>query len=279
MSYKSLYLSRRLTGLCQMETNDARTARHMPKQDEMTENPPPGQDLRPAQPAFNVPTVVLLVIGVLVAIHVLFWALGESAQVWSLYALSFIPVRLGGGAPIPYPHGAQIWTFFSYALLHQDVYHLGSNSVWLLIFSTPVARRLGTWRYLLLLAGSAAAGAAAMLPLNYGQFLIIVGASASVSAALAAAIPVMFARGFRMGSSSTVDYEKLRVLSPLGLLRNPGALVFAAIFLAMTLLTGASMAMTGTAFLEERNIAWEAHLGGFIAGLILFYLLDKKRVP
>jgi membrane associated rhomboid family serine protease len=138
---------------------------------------------------------------------------------------------------------------------------------------------LGAWRYLLLLAGSAAAGAAAMLPLHYGKFLIIVGASASVSATLAAAIPVMFAQGFRMGSSHTVNYEKLRVLTPFELLRNPRALVFAAVFLAMTLLTGANMAMTGTAFLEERNIAWEAHLGGFVAGLVLFYLLDNKRVP
>lgn len=262
-----------------METNDARTARHMPKQDEMTENPPQGQVLAPAQPVLNVPAAVLLVIGVLITVHTLLWALGESAQVWSLYALSFIPVRLGGGDPIPYPQGAQIWTFFTYALLHQDVYHLGSNSIWLLIFSTPLARRVGTWRYFLLLALSAAAGAAAMLPLNYGRFLIIVGASASVSATLGAAIPVMFARGFRMGSSHTVHYQQLRVLSPLELLRNPGALAFAAVFLAMTLFTGASMAMTGTAFLEERNIAWEAHLGGFIAGLVLFYLLDKKRVP
>ncbi len=244
----------------------------------MPENLPKDEVLPPAQPAFNVPPVVLLVVGVLVAIHVLFWALGESAQVWSLYALSFIPVRLGGGEAIPYPHGAQIWTFFTYALLHQDVYHLGSNSIWLLIFSTPLARRLGAWRYLLLLAGSAAAGAAAMLPLHYGTFLIVIGASASVSATLAAAIPVMFAKGFRMGSSQQMNYEKLRVLSPAELLRNPGALIFAAVFLAMTLLTGASMAMTGTAFLDERNIAWEAHLGGFIAGLVLFYLLDKKQV-
>jgi membrane associated rhomboid family serine protease len=262
-----------------LETIDARTARNMPKQDEMTENPPRAEISPTAQPALNVPPVVLLVVAGLIAIHALFWALGESAQVWSLYALSFIPVRLGGGPPIPYPHGAQIWTFFTYALLHQDVYHLGSNSIWLLIFSTPLARRLGLWRYLLLLAGSAAVGAASMLVLNYGKFLIVIGASASVSAALGAAIPVMFAPGFRMGSSHTVDYERLRVLSPRALVRNPRAILFAVVFLAMTLLTGASMAMTGTAFLEERNIAWEAHLGGFIAGLVLFYLLDKKQVP
>ena len=59
-------------------------------------------------------------------------------------------------------------------------------------------------------------------------------------------------------------------------MRNRNALAFAAVFLVITLLTGASMAMTGTAFLEERNIAWEAHLGGFIAGIVLFYLLDKR---
>jgi membrane associated rhomboid family serine protease len=250
----------------------------MPKQDAMTENPLKGELTPNTQPMLNVPGVVLIVLAVLIGMHVLFWALGESAQVWSLYALSFIPVRLGGGQTIPYPHGAQIWTFFTYALLHADIYHLGSNSIWLLIFSTPLARRLGPWRYMLLLAGSAAAGAVAMLALNYGKFLIIVGASASVSATLAAAIPIMFAPGFRMGASHKVNYERLRVLSPQQVLQSPRALAFAAVFLVMTLFTGASMAMTGTAFLEERNIAWEAHLGGFIAGILLFYLLDKKPV-
>ncbi len=252
-----------------METIDAKAALAMPFD-------PRSPTAPAAQPLLNVPPVVLGVVAVLVFVHALFWALGESWQVWSVYALSFIPVRLGGGDPIPYPEGAQLWSFITYALLHADAFHLGSNCIWLLIFSTPLARRLGAWRYLLLLAFSAAAGATAMLLTHWGQFLIIVGASASVSATLAAAIPVMFAPGFRMGQSHLVDYEHLRVPSPLQLLRNGKALVFAAVFLAMTLFTGATMALTGTAFLEERNIAWEAHLGGFVAGLILFYLLDKK---
>jgi membrane associated rhomboid family serine protease len=231
-----------------------------------------------AQPMLNVPTVVLAVIAALVAIHVLFWALGENWQVWASFALAFIPSRLGGGDPIPALPGSQVWSFFTYALLHADVYHLGSNCLWLLIFSTPVARRLGSWHYFLLILLAAAAGAAAMLPLHWGAFLIVVGASASVSATLAAAIPLMFAKGFRLGASRNVDYSKLKVLRPAELIRNPGALAFAAVFLGMTALTGASMAMTGTAFLEETSIAWEAHLGGFVAGLTLFYLLDKNAV-
>ncbi len=250
----------------------------MPRQDEMTEDPLKRAQQASSQPILNVPAVVLGVVAVLVAVHVLFWAAGESAQVWSLYALSFIPVRLGGGDAVPFPQGAQIWTFVTYALLHADIYHLASNSIWLLIFSTPLARRLGAWRYIVLLLGSAAAGAAAMMPTHYGQFLVIVGASACVSATLAAAIPIIFAPGFRMGASHTVNYDRLQVLSPRQLLKNPSALAFAALFLAMTLFTGASMAMTGTAFLEERNIAWEAHLGGFVAGFVLFYLLDKKAI-
>jgi membrane associated rhomboid family serine protease len=266
-------------GLCQLGTIAAKGACHMPEREPMTDTNLPIAPPDGAQPMLNVPPVVLAVVGVLAAVHGLIWYMGENWQVWSLYALSFIPVRLGGGSPIPFPQGAQVWSFFTYALLHADAYHLGFNGLWLLIFSTPVARRLGPWRYLLLLALSAAAGALAVLALHWGAFHIVVGASASVSAVLAAAIPIMFAPGFRMGSAAKANYEALQVLTPLQLLRSKRALFFASVFMVMTLITGASMAMTGTAFLEERNIAWEAHLGGFIAGLLLFYLLDIHTVP
>ena len=254
-----------------METIDAKGAVAMPFD---TRNAPPA----PSQPMLNVPPVVLGVVAVLVAVHVLFWVLGPDWRVWSNEVFWFIPVRLGGGPPVPFPHGAQIWSFFTYGLFHADKYHLGSNCIWLLIFSTPLARRLGTLRYLILLTGSVAAGAAAMLVTHWGENISVLGASAAVSATLAAAMPVIFARGFRMGASHLVNYQNLRVPGLLDLLRNGKALVFAGVFIAMTLLTGASMALTSVAFLEERPIAWEAHLGGFIAGLILFYLLDKKPV-
>jgi membrane associated rhomboid family serine protease len=252
--------------LSQLETIDAKGAGAMPHDNLVKPERSPAPDTQ-------------LMFNVLGLVHAVFWLLGEGWQIWSQFAFAFIPARLGGGETIPFPQGAQVWSFVTYGLLHADIYHLGANSIWLLIFSTPLARRLGALRYLVLIMLSAAAGAAAMLVQHWGQFLVIVGASGAVSATLAAVIPIMFAPGFDMGSSHLVDYEKLRVLRPQELLQNPRALGFTAVFLAMTLFTAASMATTGTAFLEERSIAWEAHLGGFVAGFILFYLLDKKWVP
>jgi membrane associated rhomboid family serine protease len=250
----------------------------MPSPDNVIKFEPKRPPPQPREPIVNVPTVVLAVVGTLIAIHALIWLMGDEGQVWMRYALSFNPVRLSRDVPFAAPQGAAVWSFLTYALAHQDVYHLGSNCIWLLIFSTPLSRRLGVGRYLIFLFFSAIAGAAAMLPLHWGTVIFVVGASACVSATLAAVIPIMFAPGFRMASGHTIDHQKLRVLRPRELLQNSGALAFAAVFLVMTLFTGATMAIAGTAFLEERSIAWEAHLGGFIAGLILFYLLDRKPV-
>jgi membrane associated rhomboid family serine protease len=42
------------------------------------------------------------------------------------------------------------------------------------------------------------------------------------------------------------------------------------------LFSGAS-GWTGASFMEEGRIAWEAHLGGFVAGLFAFYWLDRRN--
>jgi membrane associated rhomboid family serine protease len=225
----------------------------------------------------NVPWVVLAVVAVLVSIHASLWFLGEEWQTWSLYAFSFIPVRLGGDPTIPRPYGSEVWTFFTYALLHADKYHLLSNSLWLLVFSTPVARRLGAARYLLLMAMTAAAGALTILVSHWGEFVITVGASASVSGMMAAAVPIIFAPGFGPHLRTEQSYAALPVLSIKQLAQSPRALIFTLVFLGLQLFSGTSQMLTGTAFLGERLIAWEAHLGGFIAGFIIFYLLDRSR--
>lgn len=229
-------------------------------------------------PAINIPTVVLVVLGVLLAVHLVLWGFGEDWQIWSIYALSFIPSRFGGEA-VAFPEGAQYWSFLTYGLLHADAFHLGSNLLWLLIFSTPVARRWSVWRYLALLALSAIAGAAAMLFTHWGKFIVVVGASAAVSATLSAAIPIFFGPDYRLRGNELLDHAKLRVLSFGELIRHRQALAFTALFLVMTLFTGASQSLGQTAFTGESAIAWEAHLAGFIAGIGLFYLLDRSSLP
>ena len=218
--------------------------------------------------------VVLVVIAMLVGIHGLLWLLGPDWQVWSLYALSFIPARLLGPEAIAAPTGASIWTFFTYGFLHGDWTHVMFNSMWMLVFATPVARRLGAVRTLVCLSVAVLAGSAAMLPLHWGEFLIIVGASGAVSGAMAAAMPIMYSARF---DRSLTNLNHLRVV-PFGeLIKDTRALGFTALFFGMQLITGAVQASSTTAFLNERSIAWEAHVGGFIAGLIAFYILDRYR--
>lgn len=213
-------------------------------------------------PAFQSPPAVLGLIALLAVIHAALWYAGPDWQVWSLYALAFIPARFTD-IGFPLIPGSQVWSFLTYAFLHGDWMHLIFNCLWLLVFGTPVARYFGAWRFLLLSAVAAVFGAAVMLALHWGVNLVMVGASGAVSGLMAAAVPIM--------------YGAVRPLPFAELIRNRRAIMFTLVWLAITLFSGAS-GFTGNSFMEEGGIAWEAHVGGFIAGLAAFYLLHARAV-
>ena len=58
-----------------------------------------------------------------------------------------------------------------------------------------MARRFGTWRFLVFFAAAAAGGAAVHLATHFGQLLPMIGASAAISGAMAAAMRFAFQRG------------------------------------------------------------------------------------
>ncbi len=218
-------------------------------------------------PAFNAPVIVLVLIGVLVAIHAALQFGGDSWQTESLFVFALIPARFTG-VSFPMLHGSQYWSLLTYGFLHADWMHLLFNSLWLLVFGTPVARYLGNWRFLLLCLMATVAGGLASLALHWGQVVFVLGASAAVSGLLAAAIPIMYGRRVAGG---------LRPLSLRELLIDRKALLFMAIWLVVTLASGAS-GWTGNSFVPEGGIAWEAHLGGFFAGIAGFYALVRRSV-
>ena len=227
------------------------------------------------QPIFQSPPVVLATIAVLAAIHAVLQYAGQSWQVWSLYALAFIPARFGS-EPFSMIPGSQAWSFFTYALLHGSWMHLLFNSLWLLIFGTVVARYLGALKFLLLSAIAAAGGALVTLLLHWGQQYVMVGASGSVSGLMAAAVPIMYGRNAMWAGWSAGDPLTTRPLSPAQLLSNRNAIIFTVVWLAITLYSGAS-GFTGNSYMADGEIAWEAHIGGFVSGLVAFYLLQRVR--
>ena len=171
--------------------------------------------------------------------------------------------------------GVRLWTLLSYGLLHGSWLHLASNGLWLAAFGSPVARRLGPGRFLNLLALSTIGGALLHWWSRDLDVLPLVGASAGISGATAAAIRFVFAPGLRFGELGDDAVVKAIPAEPLGQLwRNSRALLFTGIWFATNILFGAGLVPI---FGEETSIAWEAHIGGFVVGLLLFPLLDRGQ--
>lgn len=232
---------------------------------------------------FNIPPVVVATLGAMGLVHaVRSLLLTPSADIDFLLRFAFIPARydpaLTQGA-VPGGWGAEIWTFVTYALIHGDLTHLGLNAVWLLAFGSAVARRFGTWRFLTFTAVTAAAGAAAHLLTHPGDFFPVVGASASISGYMAAAMRFVFQAG---GPLAALRPDRPRAYrepaAPLLVtLRDPRVLAFLGVWFGLNLLFGVGSISLGNG---EQSVAWQAHIGGFLAGLLLFALFDPgARAP
>jgi membrane associated rhomboid family serine protease len=232
---------------------------------------------RTQEPILNAPPVVAWTIAALVAIHLARGFLGPDDQLQMMLLFAFIPARFDPNFAFSsqFPGGlaGDVWTFFTYAALHADWVHLAVNSVWLLAFGSPVAWRFGGTRFLLFTAVTAAFGAAAHLLLHFGQPVPMIGASAAISGLTAAAIRFVFEAGGPLGAFRRRGRAACAIPAvPLvDLLRSRQILVFVAIWFAINFVYAIGGAASGAA-----TIAWEAHIGGFLAGLLLFPLFDPK---
>jgi membrane associated rhomboid family serine protease len=227
---------------------------------------------------FNVPAVVLTLVAVLAIVHALlvFVFTPQDTDEFIL-TFAFIPARYGAslpfGEPLPGGFGAEIWTFVTYAFIHADISHLAFNCIWLLAFGSALARRFGARRFLVFSALTAAAGAATHLIFHFGAPAPVIGASAAISGAMGAATRFAFQNGGPISAFRTGDEQAYFVpAEPLGQsLRNPTVIAFLLVWFGTNLLFGlGSLPLPGA----EQAVAWEAHIGGLLTGLLTFPLFD-----
>jgi membrane associated rhomboid family serine protease len=232
---------------------------------------------RTSQPILNLPPVVAAISAALVFVHVVRSVVDSDTDLQILTWLAFVPARydsaLSERLPLPGGEAADAWTFVTYAFLHGDIVHLLVNLVWFLAFGSAVARRFGAVRFIAFFAVTAAAGALAHLITHFGEFAPLVGASAAISGAMAAAVRFAFEAGGPLGFFRDGRESAYRVpAAPLGqALRNPQVIVFLAVWFLLNLGFGIGSAPE---LFGNGTIAWEAHIGGLLAGLLLFPLFD-----
>ncbi len=211
------------------------------------------------------------------------WLLPADVDRVLVWSLAFVPARYDASAltdgMLPGGSGAEIWSFFTYALLHADWMHLGFNAVWLLAFASPVARRFGAPRFLLFFAVTIAAGALAYLLAHAGALAPMIGASAGISGMMGAAARFAFEPGgsLDMWHGDRANADRVPAAPLLVALRNPRVLTFVGVWFGLNLLFGLGSVSLVTG--DDQSVAWEAHVGGFLAGLLLFSLFDPVRPP
>jgi membrane associated rhomboid family serine protease len=239
---------------------------------ELPEDIPPEP---PREPLLTLPGALTAYILLLAVIH-LRVLLPPEWENWTVDVFGFIPKRYDStllAIDFPGGTGAKVWTFVTYSLLHANLSHIGFNLLWLLPFGSALVRRFGGLRFFLFMAVTAAAGALAHLVTHEHAVAPMIGASASVSGAMAAAIRFAFVQGsFLSFSRGDADAAaRVPALSLTRALRNPRVLGFLGVWFGVNIIFGVGSIAIGN---DGASVAWQAHIGGFFAGLLLFSLFD-----
>ena len=220
--------------------------------------------LRDVNPTRTKPVVTLVLIAASLGVYFFIQATDSvSEQVEFLYRRAAISCEITQGSPLSlqeinqgtcglggepvFPEKSELLAVLTSMFLHGSIAHVLFNMWYLWIFGNNVEEAFGHWWYVILYIAGGLAATAAFIALNPESTIPLVGASGAIAAVLGA---------------YAVLFPGHRVLSLLGwfVVPVPAALFLGIWFVVQFIFTGG-------------NVAWEAHVGGFIFGfaVTLFY--------
>ncbi|MCC6174758.1 MAG: rhomboid family intramembrane serine protease [Chloroflexi bacterium] len=223
---------------------------------------PIGDEPAPSQ---GWPVVNLTLILANIAVFAYELSLGDAVQ-GLLQSAGVVPLEFTRqiDLPPPAPLGLYGTTLITSMFLHAGLLHIGSNMLYLWIFGDNVEARLGHARYLLFYFLAGLGAGAAQIFFNANSQIPSVGASGAIAGVLAGYL-LLF-------PSATI--RTLIFLGPFITFTRLPALILIGIWFVTQLFSGlVSIGRTE----QTAGVAFWAHVGGFVVGLILVKLLAPRQ--
>ena len=221
--------------------------------------------LRDDNPTSIPPIVTVLLIATCTIVFIWELSLG-NAQKSAIYAFGAIPAVLFGYDQLP-THLALVpsWmTAITSMFLHGGWMHLIGNMLFLWIFGNNIEDAMGHFRFVIfyIVCGLAALLANALPDMH--SSIPMIGASGAISGVLGA-------------YALLYPHARVQVFIPAGFISQavwlPAFVVLGLWFVLQI------VSQIFTTSHQGGGIAWGAHIGGFIAGMILISFFKKSHVP
>lgn len=206
--------------------------------------------IRDENPTHSTPYVTVGIIVLNVLVYIYQALLSPQAEQLFTYDYGAVPALIFGSAqphplmnPLPWP-----LTLVTATFLHGGILHLGGNMLYLWIFGNNIEDALGHLRFIAFYLVGGILATLSYVVTDRGSTLPMIGASGAIAAVLGAYLLL---------------YPKAKVvvlvwlIFIVNLIKVPAVVVLAVWFLFQVLSVGG------------QGVAWMAHIGGFVAGLLL----------
>jgi len=219
----------------------------------------------PGEPRRSFPWVMLTILLVNVVAFVFELGVGDTGSLDNLFlSAGVVPVEFTRGQVVgpPPPLGVPWTTLITSMFLHGGFLHIASNMLYLFIFGDNVEDRLGHLRFLVFYFLCGIAAGLTHIAVNASSDVPSIGASGAIAGVLAA-----YLRLFPHARVRTLIF-----VGPIVLVPRIAAAFLIIFWFATQFFTGIT-SLGATTDQTSGGVAVWAHIGGFIAGLILVQIM------
>jgi membrane associated rhomboid family serine protease len=189
----------------------------------------------------------------LIALNLAFFVIQLNGGEAFLRQWAFVPARFASDPAAEWP------TVFSAMFMHGGWLHLGGNMLYLWIFGDNVEDVFGPFKFLVFYLACGIAATFAQYYVNAGSRIPNVGASGAIAGVLGGYL-ILF------------PHSRVRVLVYNQIVSMPALAVLGFWIVLQFISYAGTMAQTQ----DVGGVAFMAHIGGFVAGLLLTFLLGGR---